>query len=275
MNQQQTPLSHTIDVTRPSVARMHDYFLGGKDNYPADRRACERLLAHAPSAQILAVNNRRFLHRVIRCLIQDHGIRQFLDIGSGLPTKDNVHEIAQHYAPGAKVAYVDHDPMVLAYGRALLEDYRRTDRRIVTVQADLRDPDALLDHPAVTGILDLHRPVAVLYLSVLHCVADRDRPADIVRRTAARLSPGSFVAVSHLVSEDAAVRRTLTDLMAQSTGGQWGAVRRAEDVDRFFTALDILDPGLVDVAAWRADPLMGPRQRTWEWIQYGGVARVP
>ncbi|MEU6497789.1 SAM-dependent methyltransferase [Streptomyces sp. NPDC046984] len=266
-----TPLSHTIDVTQASVARMWNYYLGGKDHYPADRKACEQLLEYAPSAQILAVDNRRFLKRVIRCLTVEHGVRQFLDIGAGLPTGENAHDIAQWYSADAKVIYVDNDPMVLAYGRALLEDHEST----AVIQADLRDPDALLDHPRLAGMFNLSQPVAALYASVLHCIPDEDTPADLVRRTAARLGPGNFLAISHLVSEDATTRRAVTDFMRDGTAGRWGAVRRPQDVDRFFADLDVLEPGLMDVSAWRADVVPGPRQHAREWIQYGGVARVP
>ncbi|WSQ15128.1 SAM-dependent methyltransferase [Streptomyces sp. NBC_01231] len=265
-----TPLSHTIDVTRPSVARMYNYYLGGKDNYPADRRVCQLLLKHAPSAQILAVNNRRFLQRVIRFLALEKGVRQFLDLGAGLPTQDNVHEIAQRYTADARVIYVDNDPMVLAYGRALLEDNDHT----AVIQADLRNPEAIPDHPRVIDLFDLKEPVAALCVSVLHCIPDIDAPAELVRRTAARLCPGSFLAISQLVSEDATVRRVITGLMRDSTAGNWGAVRRRQDVDGFFAGLDLLAPGLVDVSAWRADPRFGPQPRTREWMEYGGVGRV-
>ncbi|MFE0520850.1 SAM-dependent methyltransferase [Streptomyces sp. NPDC058954] len=267
---QQPPLSHSIDVTRPNVARMYNYYLGGKDNYPADRRVCERLLARAPSARILAVNNRRFLERVIRCLSIEHGIRQFLDIGAGLPTWDNVHEIAQRHAPDARVVYVDNDPMVIAYGRALLEDNDRT----AVVQADLRDPDTVFGNSRITDLLDLKQPVAALYVSVLHCIPDEDQPAGLVHSAAERLCTGSFLAVSQLVSEDAAVRRTLTGLMRESTSGHWGAVRHPRHVDTFFAGLGVLEPGLTDVSAWRTDPRFGPQAQTREWTEYGGVGRV-
>ncbi|MGC5040045.1 SAM-dependent methyltransferase [Streptomyces sp. DT190] len=266
-----TPLSHIIDVTRPSVARMYNYYLGGKDNYPADRRACERLLEYAPSAQILAVNNRRFLQRVVHCLALEQGVRQFLDIGAGLPTRDNVHEMAKRYNADARVIYVDNDPMVLAYGRALLEDNANT----AVIQADLRQPDAILDNPRLAELFDLDEPVAALCISVLHCIPDDDVPADLIRRITSRLCSGSYLAASQAVSEDATVRRVITGLMQDSTAGNWGAVRRSEDVDGFFTGLDLLEPGLVDVSAWRADPRFGPRPRTREWIEYGGVGCVP
>ncbi|MFI1415629.1 SAM-dependent methyltransferase [Streptomyces sp. NPDC020707] len=270
MNHHHTPLSHTIDVTQPNVARMHNYYLGGKDNYPADRQVCQRLLEHAPSTQILTINNRRFLQRVIRCLILEHGVRQFLDIGAGLPTRDNIHDMAQRYTADARVVYVDNDPMVLAYGRVLLQHSDQT----AVIQADLRHPDVILDHPQTAALLDLREPVAALCVSVLHCVPDDGAPAHLVRRLAARLGPGSFLAISQLVSEDATMRHVITDFMRESTDGHWGAVRRSQDVDRLFTGLDILEPGLADVSAWRADTGLGWRQRTREWIEYGGVGRV-
>ncbi|MEV6594748.1 SAM-dependent methyltransferase [Streptomyces acidicola] len=270
MNHAETPLSHAIDVTQPSVARMHNYYLGGKDNYPADRGACEQLLERAPSAQILTINNRRFLERVVGCLAQDHGVHQFLDFGSGLPTQDNVHEIAQRIDPACRVAYIDNDPMVLAYGRALLEDNDQT----IVVQADLRAPEAIMDAPRVADLIDFTQPVACLFVSVLHCIPDDDNPADLMRRVATRLVPGSFLAISQLVSHDRTTRCSITAFMHESTGGNWGRVRSPEDIDRFFTGLDVLEPGLGDVAGWRADAGRGPRQHTREGIGYGGVGRV-
>lgn len=271
MDEHGAPLSHTIDVTRPNVARMCNYYLGGKDNYPADRRTCRGLLEHAPSTQILTVNNRRFLQRVIRALVLDHGVRQFVDIGAGLPTQDNVHEIVQRHAAQATVVYADNDPMVLAYGRVLLEDNDQT----AVIQADLRDPETFLGHPRLTRLLDLSEPVAVLCVSVMHCIPDRDDPAALIQRAAAGLSAGSFLAISQLVSEDAATREAITDFMHESTVGRWGAVRRPQDVDGFFTGLDLLAPGLGDVSTWRTPGLPPSRKRTREWIEYGGIGRVP
>ncbi|MET7944153.1 SAM-dependent methyltransferase [Streptomyces sp. NPDC005302] len=265
-----TPLSHTIDVTRPNVARMCNYYLGGKDNYAADRSTCRRLLEHAPTTQTLTVNNRRFLERAIRTMALDHGVSQFLDIGAGLPTQDNVHEIAQRYTPRAAVVYADNDPMVLAYGRVLLEGSEQT----AVIQADLRDPDELLAQPRLTRLLDLKKPVAVLCVSVLHCIPDRDDPAALIRRCAARLPVGSFLAISQLVSENPATRQAVTDLMHESTAGRWGAVRRPQDVDGFFEGLDVLAPGLGDVATWRASASSRTRSNGREWIEYGGIGRV-
>ncbi len=173
MSQDARPLADTIDVTIPSVARMYDYYLGGKDNYAVDRAACEELDQVVPSTRALAVNNRRFLRRVVRWLAEEQGVRQFIDHGSGLPTQDNVHEVAQRVAPDARVVYIDNDPIVLAHGRALLEENRNT----AVIQADMRDTDGILGHPEVTRLIDFDRPVAALFVSVLHCIPDEDDPA--------------------------------------------------------------------------------------------------
>ncbi|MFS0696799.1 SAM-dependent methyltransferase [Streptomyces nitrosporeus] len=269
MSHGEASIPSVIDVNVPSVARMYDYYLGGKDNYPADRIACEHLLERVPSTKVLAVNNRRFLRRVVHRLASEYGIRQFIDHGSGLPTQDNVHQVAQLVDPGARVVYIDNDPIVLAHGKAILEENDRT----AVIQADMRDTDGILGHPEVVRLIDFDEPVAALFVSVLHCIPDEDDPAGLVRRVARRLAPGSFLVVCQLVSEDAATRDFVTDFMAESTGGQWGRVRRPEDVGVFLEGLEVLEPGLVEVSTWRPDSDLAPRQETQEWIEYGGVGR--
>ncbi|MEU2681487.1 SAM-dependent methyltransferase [Streptomyces sp. NPDC007107] len=269
MSNGDTSIPKNIDVNVPSVARMYDYYLGGKDNYPADRVACEQLLEHVPSTKVLAVNNRRFLRRVVHHLASEYGIRQFIDHGSGLPTQDNVHQVAQLVDRDSRVVYIDNDPIVLAHGKAILEENDRT----AVIQADMRDTEGIFGHPEVRRLIDFEEPVAALFVSVLHCIPDRDDPADLVRRTAARLAPGSFLVVCQLVSEDAATRDFVTDFMAKSTGDQWGRVRQQADVHGFLEGLDILEPGLVEVSTWRPDSDLAPKQATREWIEFGGVAR--
>lgn len=249
---------------------MYDYYLGGKNNFAVDREACAQLDAAAPSTKALAVNNRRFLNRVVRTLAAEHGIRQFLDHGSGLPTQDNVHEIAQRIDPQARVIYIDNDPIVLAHGRALLAE---TDRTIV-IAADMRDTAGIVNDPDVTPLLDLSQPAGALYFSVLHCIPDSDDPAGLMRRMVDRMAPGSFIAVSHLVSDDAALRQQMTDFMLAATGGNWGRVRTVEEVAPWFDGLELLDPGLVEASQWRPDPDDRP-QPTLEWIEFAGVARKP
>lgn len=261
-----------IDAKVPTAARMYDHYLGGKDNYAADRAACEQLDKVVPSTRRLAVNNRRFLQRVVRTLAEEHGIRQFLDHGSGLPTQDNVHQVAQRHDPSAHVVYVDNDPMVLVHGRALLEQ----DERTTVIHADLRDTDQIFDHPDTRRLIDFSQPVAVLFNSVFHCIpdSDTDGPLAVARRVARRLVPGSYMVMCQLVSEDPEVRKFVTDFMDQATQGHWGRVRQEKDVAELFEGLEILEPGLVEVSTWRPDSEVAPRQLTHEWIEFGGVGRI-
>ncbi|MFE7646958.1 SAM-dependent methyltransferase [Streptomyces phaeoluteigriseus] len=266
-------LSTSIDATVPTAARMYDHYLGGKDNYAADRAACEELDKVVPSTRALALNNRRFLQRVVRTLTQEYGIRQYLDHGSGLPTQDNVHQVAQSIDPSAHVVYVDNDPMVLVHGRALLEQ----DERTAVIHADLRETETIFTHPDTERLLDFSQPVAVLFNSVFHCIPDSetDGPPAVVRRVAERLAPGSFMVMCQLVSEDPKVREFVTNFMDQATQGHWGRVRQEKDMAALFEGLEILDPGLVEVSTWRPDTEVTPRQLSQEWIEYGGVARLP
>ncbi|MEV0376005.1 SAM-dependent methyltransferase [Streptomyces sp. NPDC050636] len=262
-------MSHAIDVTRPSVARMYDWFLGGKDNYAADRRACAQLLKLAPSTRELVRGNRRFLRRVVRNLAEQHGVRQFLDHGCGLPTQDNVHQIVQRVDPSTRVVYIDNDPMVLAHGRALLEENDET----AVIQEDMSDTDRIFGHKDVHRLIDFKRPVAALFVSVLHCLPDQLEPARLVQRVARRLAPGSFVVICQLTSDDAQVRADTTKFMCR-TVSEWGRVRERREVETYFEDMDVLPPGLVDVSSWRADLGGVPRRQPREWFEYGGVART-
>ncbi|MEU1181479.1 SAM-dependent methyltransferase [Streptomyces sp. NPDC005820] len=266
------PLSTEIDATIPTAARMYDHYLGGKDNYAADRAACAELDKVVPSTRALALNNRRFLQRVVKTLTQEYGIRQFLDHGSGLPTQDNVHQVAQQIDPTAHVVYVDNDPMVLVHGRALLEQ----DERTTVIHADMRETEAVFTHPDTERLIDFSQPVAVLFNSVFHCIPDSesDGPPAVVRRVAERLAPGSYLVMCQLVSEDPAVREFVTDFMDKATQGHWGRVREEKDVAGWFEGLEILEPGLVEVSTWRPDTEVAPRQLTQEWIEFGGVGRL-
>ncbi|GAA2634543.1 SAM-dependent methyltransferase [Streptomyces axinellae] len=260
-----------MDVTVPSVARMYDFYLGGKDNYAVDREAVAELDKKVPSTKPLALNNRRFLQRVVRILAEDYGVRQFLDHGSGLPTQDNVHQVAQRVDPRSRVVYVDNDPIVLAHGRALLEENALTS----VIQADMRATDEIFEHPEVRRLLDRDQPVAALFVSVMHCIPDASDPAALVRRVMERLPRGSFVVVNQLVSHDKSTRDFVTEFMDRSTGGQWGRVREPHEIDAYFDGLEVLDPGLGRIDDWRRDSEVGPRQLTDEWFEYGGVARKP
>ncbi|MDH6699401.1 SAM-dependent methyltransferase [Streptomyces sp. MAA16] len=265
-------LSTTIDAAVPTAARMYDHYLGGKDNYAVDRAACEELDKVVPSTRALALNNRRFLQRMVGTLAREYGVRQFLDHGSGLPTQDNVHQVAQAVDPDSRVVYVDNDPMVLVHGRALLEQNERT----AVIQADLRDTERIFTHPDTRRLIDPSLPVAVLFNSVFHCIPDSDTegPPAVVRRVRERLAPGSFLVMCQLVSDDAEVRDFVTDFMNQATHGHWGRVREERDVAEWFEGLEVLSPGLVEVSTWRPNSDVVPRQLTQEWIEFGGVGRI-
>ncbi|MFJ4686564.1 SAM-dependent methyltransferase [Streptomyces sp. NPDC091377] len=265
-------LSTEIDANVPTAARMYDYYIGGKDNYAADRAACEELDKVVPSTRRLAVNNRRFLQRVVKTLAEEFEVRQFLDHGSGLPTQNNVHQVAQRFDPTSRVVYVDNDPMVLVHGRALLEQ----DERTAVIHADMRSTDEIFGHADTTRLIDFSEPVAVLFNSVFHCIPDdaNDGPAAVVERVKQRLAPGSFLVMCQLVSEDAEVRAFVTDFMNQATQGHWGRVREPKDVAALFDGLEIIPPGLVEVSTWRPDSEVAPRQLTHEWIEFGGLGRL-
>ncbi|KNB50596.1 SAM-dependent methyltransferase [Streptomyces caatingaensis] len=269
--------ARAIDVNTPSVARMYDWLLGGVENYLSDRTACAELLEIVPSSRALARDNRSFLRRVVKSLVHDHGVEQFIDHGSGLPTQENVHQVAQRIEPDCRVVYVDNDPIVLAHGRTTLDENANT----AVIDADMRDTDEIFDHPDTGRLIRPGRRTAALFVSVLHCLPDtgdeRD-PAAVVRRTAARLrelGPGNLMVICQLVSDDPAVRREVTDLMARSTHGRWGRVRRRDEVRAYFEGFTVLDPGLVDVVDWRPESPPPPEhRRPKEWAEWGGVARL-
>ncbi|MGW2478060.1 SAM-dependent methyltransferase [Streptomyces sp. NPDC001665] len=263
----------TIDTSRASAARMYDWLLGGTENFEVDRVACSELLTIAPSTQQLARNNRAFLRRVVRFLAAEKGITQFLDHGSGLPTQDNVHQVAQSIDPESKVVYVDNDPMVLAHARTHLDENENTK----VFDYDMRRTRDI--RQATNSFLKWDEPIAALFVSVLHCLPDADDetdPAALIRAVSGQLAPGSYVVICQLVSEDAAVRDGVTRLMKGATGGRWGRVREPHEVRRYFDPLEIVNPpGLVDVIDWLPDSPPPPRDmRPTDWVEWGGVGRV-
>ncbi|MFJ5741060.1 SAM-dependent methyltransferase [Streptomyces microflavus] len=260
-----------VDLSVPSPARMYDRLLGGSNHYEVDRAACDDLLKAAPTSREIALQNRWFLQRVVRVLAEDHGIRQFLDFGSGLPTQRNVHQIAQEVDDESRVVYIDNDPVVLALGRSLLDENDNTS----ILSADMTDLDTIFGHQDVARLIDFSQPAAALFISVLHCLPDSAEPKALVERVVRRLAPGSFVVVCQLVSDDPQVRDSVTDLMLDKTGGNWGRVREAADVEAIFEKLQIQEPGLVDVTDWRPDSEIQQRQRSIEWTEFGGLGRVP
>lgn len=256
-----------VDPTVPNVARMYDYYLGGKDNYPADRDAAQRFVEALPEVPWGARENRKFLTRAVRALA-GAGVRQFVDLGTGLPTQGQVHQVAHEIDPGARVVYVDYDPVVIAHANALLANRDN----VATVRADLRDPDAVLDHPTTRGMIDLDQPVAVLLIAVLHFVPDDGNPAGIIGRLRERLSPGSYLAVSHAAWGER--RRQQTEEAAALYQRATAAVtfRSPEQILALFGDAELLEPGLVPTHEWRPDAeVVVPGGGV---LAYGAVARV-
>ncbi|WP_030739282.1 SAM-dependent methyltransferase [Streptomyces sp. NRRL S-31] len=252
-----------IDTSRPHPARIYDYLLGGKDNYEVDQEAGDRLAAAAPEARIGVRANRAFLQRAVRYVVGS-GVRQILDIGTGLPTSPNVHEVAQQVAPDVRVAYVDNDPIVAAHGNALLS--RSGTTRIVL--GDLRDPRTVLDHPDVRQLIDFEQPVALLLVAILHFLSEADRPAEIVAALRDALPAGSFLVLSHATG-DFADRSDAQAVYTNATASL--NLRTRAQVERFFDGFELVEPGLAQVPFWRPDT--PPPPRSDEIGFYGGVAR--
>ncbi|WP_182884297.1 SAM-dependent methyltransferase [Microbispora sp. H10885] len=260
-----------FDPSIPNEARVYDYWLGGKNNFAADRKAAEMALQIAPELPIMCREGRKFMRRTVRFLAEA-GIRQFVDIGCGLPTQGNVHEIAQRYAPDARVVYVDYDPVVVNHGQALVED----DERVVVIHGDVRDPDGLFAHPRLRGLVDLDEPVAVLLVGLLSTINDDDLTLAITRRLRQVITPGSYIVISHAVSD---IRPEVTDKLSLLFANEWAAKddgrtrlpTRAE-IPRLFGDLELVEPGLVLLPDWRPEPgrLRPPKNTVWS---VGGVGR--
>jgi len=253
----QNPPPNGIDISRPNVARIYDYLLGGKDNFTVDREAAKQLLAVTPDMAGIVRDNRSFIGRVVRHLADEGGIRQFLDLGGGLPTQTNVHEMAQRVAPDSRVVYVDIDPVVWSHGQALLAH----GDHVAMVRADLRDPATVLRHPDVLALLDLTRPVAVVCASVLHFVADEDDPYRIIAEYRDHMAPGSYLAISHGATATAEedpddVVGGVTSVYRQASAQLH--VRPLAGIQRFFDGFDLIDPGVVWINEWRPDPGVPP-----------------
>ncbi len=243
------PISHRVDATTPNVARMYDYYLEGKDNFAADREAAERIMAIMPHAAEWVRANRVFLARVVRRLAES-GIRQFIDVGTGLPTQDNVHQVARRVRDDAHVVYADIDPVVVTHGRALLA----TDERSTVIQADLRDPESVLGHPETRALIDFDRPVAVLLVAVLQFIADDEQVARIVARLRDAMAPGSHLVISHITADEIApsVASKGREIYSMTSLGSI-TPRTPARIAAFLDGLDPLEPGLVDVVRWGTD----------------------
>lgn len=242
--------------------------LGGKDNYAADREAVDEVVHHLPDTPFMARQNRAFLRRAVRFLAAS-GIRQFIDIGSGLPTQGNVHEIAHQVAPDAHVVYVDVEPVVLAHGRALLAGTPQ----VTVIRGDARRPGDILSDPELCRLIDFDRPTAVLMLAVLHFVGDADDPPGIVARLRAALAPGSYLAVSHSTADFDADRRVQNASAVYEKATYQITLRSHAEVTRLFDGFSLVDPGLTTLSLWRPAPgTTIPPHAERQWI-YAGVGR--
>lgn len=258
-SQYEPRVAERVDASRPSIARIYDYLLYGKDNFAVDRAAAEKLMESRLDPRRMALANRGFLVRAVRFMARQ-GVAQYLDLGSGLPTSPSVHEVARDTVPGAQVVYVDHDPIVVAHNDALLA----TRDGIITIRGDVRDPDAVLGREALAGCLDFTQPVAVLLMSVLHFISHDENAPKIIAKFRERMAPGSYLALSVGTSEGAdpemlaEATRTYADARMPFT------LRSRSQIMELLDGFELVEPGLVSLPAWRPEfntdrrPLPGP-----------------
>jgi len=273
----ETPqIASGVDPEKPAPARLYDYYLGGTTNFPVDREAAERIRADLPEISDVAWANRGFHQRAARWLAGERGIRQFIDIGSGLPTQGNTHEVIQDISRQARVVYVDNDPMVLAYAKALLTD----DGSTAVIQADLRDPGTVLNHPDLRALIDFSQPIGLLMSAVLHFVADGSDPWGLVAQYVRALVPGSYLVVSHVTADNVPSRGVQTGLQVYAQATENIYLRSRAEVERFFEGLEMEAPyqggapGLAFMGEWGAeDPELADSDGS-RW-GYCGVARIP
>jgi SAM-dependent methyltransferase len=257
------------DLERPSAARIYDYLLGGFYNFEVDRAAAHRITEVLPEMPLFMRANRAFLRRVVRFLT-DQGIDQFLDLGSGIPTVGNVHEIAQQANPSASVVYVDNEPVAVTHSRTILQG----NSKATVIQADIRQPDVILGHPETRRLLDFNKPTAVLLLSVLLFVTDDEEAYRVVRSVRDALVPGSFIAISHPTPDETPPEQAEKAEKLYAAIGTPVRVRSYNEVGRFFEGLELLEPGLVHIPLWRPE---GPDDLFLENPElsgyYGGIGR--
>ena len=258
-----------VDVSRPHSARMYDYWLGGKDNFAADRAMAEAFIQAIPTIKVMAAENRNFLHRVVRYLTAEAGLRQFLDIGTGIPTSPNLHEVAQSIAPDTRVVYVDNDPIVLAHARALMVSTPQG--RSEYIHADLLEPQKIIDDPTLRETLDLDRPVGLMLIAILMLLRDEDDPWGKVRTLMDALPSGSYLVLSHPTQDFNP--EAMAQAVAAAQQGQMTLVPRDRaTVTSFFEGWELIGPGVVPVMAWRPDGEPEDPNAAYYWA---GVARKP
>ncbi|WP_067821174.1 SAM-dependent methyltransferase [Actinomadura kijaniata] len=267
------PVPRGIDPSQAHPARRYNYWLGGKDNFAADRASAATVAEAFPTVHLSAIENRRFMQRAVTYLARDAGMRQFLDIGTGLPSAGNVHEIVQEIAPEARVVYVDNDPVVLVHARALLTGVRPDS--LAYIDADLRDPDKIMSDPALLRTLDLDRPVTLLLVAILHFITDEEGPYEIVARLRERLAPGSHLVITHAARDHLTPERYAANVEANERSGVPFRLRSRAEFARFFEGLELLEPGITSVLDWRPDGARRRRPSVEDVSMWCGVARVP
>lgn len=253
----------------PSPARIYDYLLGGKDNYPADRQAGDEIAAYLPNIRQALSWNRTFLQRAVRFLVNDAGIRQLVDIGAGLPTLGNVHDVAMEADPATRIVYVDNDPVVLAHGRHMLHGIPNA----VILEHDLRAPGEILADPELRRLIDFREPVAILLVATLHFIADPDHPAAIIAELLAPFPSGSYLVLSHATADGTPAMNDVVRVYDEATAK--AHVRCRDDVLALVRGLDLVEPGLVWTPQWRPEPGAGIPAHPEESFSYALVARKP
>jgi hypothetical protein len=264
-------LPQEINTNMAHPARVYDYWLGGKDNFPADRALAEAMIQAIPNMRGLAAANRAFLGRAVRYLVEEAGIRQFLDIGTGIPTSPNVHEVAQSLVPDTRVVYVDNDPIVLAHARALLTSQDAGETAFIL--ADLREPKSILDHPTLTATLDLDQPVGLLLVALLMYFRDTDspNPFEMVATLLEPLPSGSYLAVTH-PTPDFNPEETARAVAAAEAAGITLVPRSQAEIEEFFSGLEVVEPGVTPVLSWHPEEPPADPQSAYYWA---GVGRKP
>jgi SAM-dependent methyltransferase len=260
-----------VDTRRANAARVYDYLLGGSHNFLADQDVGRTIVAVEPNSRAIGRANRAFLGRAVRFLAAA-GIRQFLDIGSGIPTEGNVHEVARQAAPGSRVVYVDVDPVAVAHSKAMLSGMKDA----ATIEADLRDPGKILAHPTTCDLIDFTRPAGLLLVAVLHFIADADDPWRIVSTLRDALAPGSYLVLCHGTDEGKRAVAQAAEKVYQRSVSTALHMRQRAEILRFFDGFEILEPGLVPIPLWRPDApdqVAGDQGRFWGGLV--GVARKP
>ena len=252
-------------------ARVYDYFLGGKDNFAADRALGDALTAQIPSAPFSARANRAFLGRAVRYLVKERGIRQFLDIGTGIPSAGNTHEVAQALAPDTRALYVDNDPIVLAHARALMSS--NPAGATAFIQADAREPGKILADPALRETLDLAEPVALMLLSILPFFRDDENPQGIVSTLLDALPSGSYLAISHITADFIKPEQAANAVAAGQQSGVTYVPRTQAEIAGFFSCLELVEPGVVPILTWHPDD--GEPADPHAASHYAGIARKP